>query len=57
MNNAQFSTTYDLFVLNHSTINIAPTFTVYDRKGSVVRVLEKNEGVKKQQIRSWRTTC
>ena len=49
MNTAQFSTTFDLFVLNHSTINSAPTYTVYDRKGKVVRVLENNEGVKKQQ--------
>ena len=49
MNTAQFSTTFDLFVLNHSTINSAPTYTVYDRKGKVVRVLENNEGVKAQQ--------
>ena len=49
MNNAQFSTTYDLYVLNHSTINSAPTFTVYDRQCKVVRELENNEAVKKQQ--------
>lgn len=49
MNSAQFSTTYDFYVLNHSTINTAPTHTIYDRKGKVVRVLENNEGVKKQQ--------
>lgn len=49
MNTAQFSTTFDLFVMNHSTINAAPTYTVYDRNGKVVRVLENNEGVKKQQ--------
>ncbi len=49
MNAAQFSTTYDLFVWNHSTINSAPTYTVYDRKVKLVRVLEENGSVKKQQ--------
>ena len=49
MNNAQFSTTFDLYVLNHSTINTAPAFDVYDRKGQLVRSLENNENVKKQQ--------
>lgn len=49
MNNAQFSTTFDLYVLNHSTINTAPTYTVYDRDGKVVRVLEENKPVAKQQ--------
>ena len=49
MNNAQFSTTFDLYVLNHSTINTAPTYTVYDRSGKVLRVLEENKSVAKQQ--------
>jgi len=49
MNAVQFSTTYDLFVWNHSTINSAPTYTVYDRKVKLVRVLEENGSVKKQQ--------
>jgi dipeptidyl-peptidase-4 len=49
MNTAQFSTTYDLYVWSHSTINSAPTYKVYDRKGKLVRVLEENAPVKQQQ--------
>ncbi len=41
-NGGQFSTTFDYFVLNHSTINSAPVYTVYDREGQLVRTLEDN---------------
>lgn len=49
LNKVQFSTTYDLYVWTHSTINTAPTYGVYDRKGKLVRILEDNAGVKKMQ--------
>ncbi len=42
MNTAQFSTTFDLFVWNHSTINTPPVISVCDRTGKVVRQLEDN---------------
>jgi dipeptidyl-peptidase 4 len=41
-NTAQFSSTFDYFILNHSTINTAPTFGVYRKDGTLLRVLEKN---------------
>ncbi len=43
-NTAQFSSTFDFFSNNHSTINTAPTFTVYDRNGKKVRTIEENAG-------------
>ncbi len=49
MNGAQFSTTHDLFVWNHSTLNTAPVYAVHDRSGKLVRTLEENTAVKKQQ--------
>jgi dipeptidyl-peptidase-4 len=48
-NDVQFSTTYDLFVWTHSTINTASTIGVYDRSGKLVRMLEENPNVKKLQ--------
>lgn len=42
-NNAQWSSTFDYFVNTYSNINQAPTFTVYDRNGKVVRVIEENK--------------
>ncbi|MEO0723560.1 MAG: S9 family peptidase [Bacteroidota bacterium] len=41
-NNAQFSSTFDYFVLTHSSINQPATYTVMDRKGSTVRLIEDN---------------
>ncbi|MBP6447232.1 MAG: S9 family peptidase [Saprospiraceae bacterium] len=41
-NTAQFSCTFDYFSNNHSTINTAPTFTVYDRTGKKIRTIEDN---------------
>lgn len=49
MNYAEFSTTYDLFVWTHSDINTAATYSVLDRKGNLVRLLEDNAGLKKLQ--------
>jgi dipeptidyl-peptidase-4 len=48
-NSAQFSTTYDLYVLNHATANTPPTYGVYDRAGKLVRELETNEQARKRQ--------
>ena len=48
-NSAQWSSTFDYFVSNHSTINSAATYTVYDRSGKVIRVIEDNAGMKKIQ--------
>ena len=49
MNEVQFSTTYDLFVWTHSTINTPSTIGVYDRSGKQVRMLEENSNLKKMQ--------
>ena len=49
MNNAAFSTTFDLFVWTHSDINTASTYSVHDRKGNRIRLLEDNAGLKKLQ--------
>ncbi len=42
-NDAQFSTTFDYFMLHHSTINTAPVYSVCDRTGKQVRLLEDNQ--------------
>jgi len=44
-NRPQFSSTYDYFVNNNSTINTAPTYKVYDKKLRLVRVIEDNAGI------------
>ena len=44
---AQFSATFDYFVLNNSTINSAPTYVVYDRNGKEVRSIEDNKKLNK----------
>lgn len=49
MNSAQFSTTFDLFVWNHSTINTPPTYVVCDRNGSIIRTLEDNAAARTSQ--------
>ncbi len=49
MNDVQFSTTYDLFVWTHSTINTPNIIGVYDREGKLVRQLEDNANLKKMQ--------
>lgn len=42
-NSAQFSSTFDYFVNTFSTANTPPTFTVYDRTGKEIRVIEDNK--------------
>jgi dipeptidyl-peptidase-4 len=46
-NSAQFSSTFDYYILNHSTIRKPATYTVFNRKGEVERVIEDNESLQK----------
>ncbi len=48
-NTAQFSSTFDYFVLNHSTINQPPTYTVMNRQGRELRAIETNTDLRKKQ--------
>lgn len=47
-NDAQFSSTFDYYVITHSTANTPATYTVYDKTGKEVRTIENNARV--QQI-------
>lgn len=40
---AQFSSTYDFYTMTYSTINAPPSYTVYNRKGKEIRVIEDNK--------------
>lgn len=42
-NSAQFSASYDFYVLTHATANTAPVIGVFNRKGEQVRALESNQ--------------
>lgn len=44
-NSASFSPTFDYYLLIHSTINSAPTYAIYDRKGKLKRSLVENDRV------------
>lgn len=48
-NSAQFSSTYDYYVVSHSTVNSPTSYTVYDKKGKLIRVIEENKDIKKKQ--------
>ena len=48
-NDAQFSSTYEYWVLTHSTINQAPTYTVYHIDGKSIRTIEDNNSINKVQ--------
>ena len=48
-NSAQFSSTFDYFVLTHSSINAPATYTVMDRNGKAVRVIEDNADLRNLQ--------
>ena len=43
---AQFSSTFDYYVLNQSDINTPATYTVYNRAGEEVRLIEDNNELK-----------
>ncbi len=42
VNNAQFSSNYDYYVITHSTINSPASYTVFDNSGKQIRVIEDN---------------
>ena len=44
-NSANFSNTFDYYVLNHSSANTPPSYAIYDRKGIMVRELADNQRV------------
>jgi dipeptidyl-peptidase-4 len=46
-NNAQFSSTFDYYVLNHSAIDRVPSYTVFNKAGKKVRVIEDNNYLQK----------
>ena len=48
-NSAQFSATFDYFVLNYSNINTPPTFTVFDRNSKRIRLIEDNAALQAKQ--------
>jgi dipeptidyl-peptidase-4 len=49
-NSAQFSSTFDYFVQTTSSLNAPPVYSVCDRKGKVLRVLEQNDTLKSRQL-------
>ncbi len=46
-NNAWFSASFDYYILSHSNANTPPNYSLYNRKGKLIRVLETNEGMAK----------
>lgn len=46
---AQFSSTFDFFIDTWSTINTPPQYTVRNREGKVVRVVEENKALRALQ--------
>jgi dipeptidyl-peptidase-4 len=48
-NSAEFSSTFDYFVLTHSTANTPPVISVYDRSGERIRTIQDNERVRELQ--------
>lgn len=49
-NSAQFSSTYDYYVGRYSAANTPDTYTVYDKKGRALRVIEENKALKAKQM-------
>jgi dipeptidyl-peptidase-4 len=49
-NAAQFSSTFDYFINTYSTVNSAPQYAVFNRKGKIIRPLEQNEGLRGKQL-------
>lgn len=48
---AQFSSTFDYYVLNQSDINTPSSYTVYNRAGEKVRLIEDNNDLKMQLLK------
>lgn len=47
-NTARFSTTYDYFILTHSTANTPPTYAVLENDGRKIRILQDNKELKER---------
>ena len=45
INSAQFSSTFDYVVINHSTINSPPSYKIYDSSKKLVREIETNQEI------------
>jgi dipeptidyl-peptidase-4 len=48
-NGAQFSSTFDYYVESHSTANSPASYTVYNQKGKLIRVIEDNKDLRQVQ--------
>jgi dipeptidyl-peptidase-4 len=48
-NGAQFSSTFDYYVESHSTANSPASYTVYNQKGKLIRVIEDNKDLRQIQ--------
>jgi dipeptidyl-peptidase-4 len=51
-NSVQFSTTFETYVLKHSSINGPSTISVFNMDGRLIRVLEENRELKRKQRRA-----
>ena len=49
-NSAQFSSTYEYYVGQFSTANAPASYTVFDKKGRTLRVIEENKDLKTKQM-------
>ncbi len=49
-NSAQFSATFDYYVLNHSTVNNPPSYIVYNKNGKEIRRIEENKRLSKSMV-------
>ncbi|NBC09495.1 MAG: alpha/beta fold hydrolase [Bacteroidetes bacterium] len=49
-NEAQFSSTFDYFIVTHATANTPATYIVYDKKGRRLRVVEDNKDLRQKQV-------
>jgi dipeptidyl-peptidase 4 len=48
-NNAAFSPTFDYYLLTQSTMNVPPSYAVYNNVGQLIRNIEHNKGVISKQ--------
>ncbi len=50
-NDAQFSSTFDYYIVNHSTANTPATYVVYEKSGRQLRVVEDNRQLREKQAK------
>ncbi len=48
VNDASFSKDFSYYILSHSTANTTPTYTLFNKKGHKIRVLEDNKALNEQ---------